>query len=1430
VQHNCNKSSTAMKEFRDIVNSKRYKRFVYFCTEPGLVRKYGVGPTVPSSLPECRNVFYKSKGNDYDIRSLIVADESEDMDLLPQFSSSDVVSVLWRVKLEEDTARPSQGKHGGMGSANTSVSPDVNRRDNNIISQTSQILKHRALNTQTQSDDCRSNTGLSHTPQKNIAPGSSISLTLTEASRNSKGHSHMSLRQRQVKRRDSISDDLSSKLLKECREESELLDLLNSEEEDFSPERVEPSQTTSSAQHSVLILCSIYWDAKDRKDLPKEFVHLLEFADSRGYPLIICGDLNAHSVLWGSPTSDRRGEIIEDLTLAFDLTVLNDGTSHTYQKGENQTHIDVSMVSSGIAERFRNWKVSKEATISDHNRIYMDMMTGIPSLQLGRNLKKVDWDEFRTITAEFASNHPIPDTWDRTQIEVQVSVLETAIKTGLDAVAPLRPRLKRFRSPYRDPEVLKQVRKCKKLCNRWRNRPHDRNLHAAYREACQHKKRLFQKADRERWQQYTSEIADPNGAAKLMRAIKRDAFVPPTLLRNNGSFTSSKEETIDLLLSTHFPGSIPKPDDGLDHYFNDIIDEGVGLQAVTPLKWIDATKVRRAIASFSDFKAHGPDEIKPVILKNLPDQEIDRLVAIYTASIRLAYVPTTWTQSRTVFIPKPGRDDYSIPKSFRPISLTSFCFKTLERLVLWHLERTTFRRKPMHEKQHAFRKGHSTELAISEVVNTIESAIHKGKYALATFLDIEGAFDNLQTDSAVKAMKNHQIDSEISKWYGFYLHNRTSSVTYGGRKTQRTLTRGTPQGGVLSPILWNLAFDSLLSKFDKGFVKICGYADDACLITSGYSYKTIIPRMQQAVDKCVAWGKQQGLNFSPTKTVVVMFNRKSNHTPPERTIAMNGKDIPYSTECRYLGLTLDERLKWMLHFSKKMQMAKGLLFKTKNALGITWGLKPHLLRWVYTGIVRPAITYGSLAWSHAVRYKSQLNQLRKVHGLVLRMLGPKRKGTPIAGLEMAAYLPPLDLYLKGESIKAYMRNKAALEIGWDGLNKQRQTVGHLHLTKKAAEAMGVPDSEWDRGPAHLHFDNNYTVEVESFDKGEDICPPRAILCYTDGSKQTKDDQIGVGCGFVVSETNKDGESKIIRESSYHLQEHNTVYQAEVTAIQKAAEHLYRLDERQHKKVTYILSDSRSALQALQKHWVSSKTLHKCIKSLNDLASKTEVRLRWIKAHVNHKGNEAADSLAKAGAVAYMQDVNLNGLVVEDLNEVPPPYSHLVNIVTKGVEKLWSERWIEAKKVDGSPLYRQSKYFFKSPDKQKAYNLLRTDRHTLGKTIQFITGHSFLKRHEGLMAQARDPTLTPDITCRLCKKGEETPFHLVMECEELFVERRRLFRQQPDNPTDPDCTVRWSARALIRFVSLDVINQMLNSEEEDIFPEEDPEEDDPVLDQ
>ena len=99
-----------------------------------------------------------------------------------------------------------------------------------------------------------------------------------------------------------------------------------------------------------------------------------------------------------------------------------------------------------------------------------------------------------------------------------------------------------------------------------------------------------------------------------------------------------------------------------------------------------------------------------------------------------------------VFLPKAGKAQ---PKSFRPISLTPFIFKALERVVLWELEQSVLREHPLHRNQHAFRKGRSTESALSDVVDVIEHQIMRGGFALGIFLDIEGAFDNALPQAVV---------------------------------------------------------------------------------------------------------------------------------------------------------------------------------------------------------------------------------------------------------------------------------------------------------------------------------------------------------------------------------------------------------------------------------------------------------------------------------------------------------------------------------------------------------------------------------------------------------------------------------------------------------------------------------------------------------
>jgi hypothetical protein len=89
--------------------------------------------------------------------------------------------------------------------------------------------------------------------------------------------------------------------------------------------------------------------------------------------------------------------------------------------------------------------------------------------------------------------------------------------------------------------------------------------------------------------------------------------------------------------------------------------------------------------------------------------------------LSLGYTPAICQKSDVVFISKPAKIDYGDPRAFSPISLTCFIFKALERLVMWRLEESCLKTHPHNENQFAFRKGRSTEHAISKMVDYVET-------------------------------------------------------------------------------------------------------------------------------------------------------------------------------------------------------------------------------------------------------------------------------------------------------------------------------------------------------------------------------------------------------------------------------------------------------------------------------------------------------------------------------------------------------------------------------------------------------------------------------------------------------------------------------------------------------------------------------------
>ena len=170
-----------------------------------------------------------------------------------------------------------------------------------------------------------------------------------------------------------------------------------------------------------------------------------------------------------------------------------------------------------------------------------------------------------------------------------------------------------------------------------------------------------------------------------------------------GRRTQSEGETLELLHTTHFPNS-------------GVTQEVAVPAAAHPTRrpdWRLATRlvtyrrVEWAIDSFAPYKSSGVDGIFPALLQQARELVIPYLVRIFRACLATGYVPAIWRQVKVVFITKPGRNTYSRPRDYRPISLTSFLLKAMERLVDRYLRDETLAIVPLHPNQHAYQAGKS---------------------------------------------------------------------------------------------------------------------------------------------------------------------------------------------------------------------------------------------------------------------------------------------------------------------------------------------------------------------------------------------------------------------------------------------------------------------------------------------------------------------------------------------------------------------------------------------------------------------------------------------------------------------------------------------------------------------------------------------------
>jgi hypothetical protein len=215
----------------------------------------------------------------------------------------------------------------------------------------------------------------------------------------------------------------------------------------------------------------------------------------------------------------------------------------------------------------------------------------------------------------------------------------------------------------------------------------------------------------------------------------------------------------------------------------------------------------------------------------------------------------------------------------------------------------------------------STETAFFQVERRLEKSLNHKEIVLGAFLDIVGAFDNTSFNAIITAARERGLEETCCRWVRFMLESRMVHTSLMGSTVTAQVVGGCPQGGVLSPLSWNLVVDRLLVETNDLAFSTLGYADDIVIIAQGKFAHTVMELTQGVLDVVVKWAVKEGINISPHKTTTAPLTnrRKVEDLGP---LTLNGKELKMLGEVKYLGVILDSKLNWNQHLRKIIRKAE----------------------------------------------------------------------------------------------------------------------------------------------------------------------------------------------------------------------------------------------------------------------------------------------------------------------------------------------------------------------------------------------------------------------------------------------------------------------------------------------------------------------------
>ncbi|CAK9799235.1 RNA-directed DNA polymerase from mobile element jockey [Anthophora plagiata] len=1093
-------------------------------------------------------------------------------------------------------------------------------------------------------------------------------------------------------------------------------------------------ETTNLTQNIIVVGC--YRPPHEQMN-KRKWNDIIEKLNNKG-KLVLAGDFNAQHPMWNNNFTNTAGENLEKILADHNLIVHNtDNHSRVDNRHNSKSNIDLFITSTDLAHLVTTRQLD-DTHGSDHYPIeaIIEIKKQIQH-RISRRLSTIkrDWQQYNremdNIYGELLNKNyddlPATQKYEFFSEAMRKAVIRNTPwnKKNMEGQANATP--KSNPAPWWDQDCDREIRKRKATLKKWLLTLKTEDWIAHKKQAAQTAK-LLKSKKRAAFRTFASKLRYDTNVTHFWNTIRK--------FKSRWVNTSLKPQRKDNLLeqqavSKICPPWVPTapPSNGfspVNHFLDNPFDFTEFLLAINQSK----------IAS-----APGPDKIEIRMLQHLSNKCKLLLLDIYNNLYNDHTIPQDWKKASVFFIPKQNG------KGLRPITLASIN----NRLQYW-CENNNL----LSHMQSGFRRGRSCMDNIGILTTLADIGFRTNSYTLATFLDIDSAFDNVQRDILLQILKEQHITGNTYSFIAEWMTNRC--ISFQGseylEKQHRNLRthKGVPQGGVLSPLLFNIYINSIADNIPEG-VTVTLYADDIAVIAQNKQLQAAKNDLQRAVNKIRLNLEKIGLQLTAEKTELLSFG-KARHSAGQANLTIGSHTVESRTVGKYLGLKIDHRLKFKEHVQTIQIHCNKLLNIIKFLRSTWWGSDPQSLINIYKALIRSKIEYGSM-WYFPPDTKSR-TILEGIQLEALRLAMGYRRSTPTNVILAETKLTTLKdrtSYLGAKYLLKVISNSsnpfvniladfcAAYRNQHNGLNPamdyDRPLVRSINLIEEFTPLL-------DRLPNLMTNTSEYRAQHK--------------IIFTDGSKSDSFPAVGAAC--VIPEDKYTKRITIPKQAS--------VFTAECIALEAAIEHIYR-----NQQCSYVVcTDSLSLVQTLDRQGIKHHTnrhivnIKNILHKLKEKAPSPEITIMWVPSHKGILGNELADREAKEAA--QTMEIEVHNV----------PYTDIFPLLKQKIGDKTHRELTRQARFKGGSYFR--KYHSRSNIHPWFHNK-KLPRHITVWTNRVRSNHYNLK------ASLKRVNIVQDASCN-CGSPSEDIDHVLWDCTFTQSHRQEMLQRLGAKGLSPPYTI------------------------------------------